>query len=145
MKKSKRGGMNFTTLTVAIILVSMFALSIVELTAGLANRYNVVFNDSYPNTFNKINQITNQTNQINAQVTGADTSSGTSTTDALFQQGQAAIGLSFQSLGLISALLTDSADALNLPSYLVGGILGMIIVILSLLALTILMRAFQKL
>jgi len=137
-------GMNFTTLTVAIIFMSMFALAIGAFMVDLSSNYQVPINQSYTNTYQKLNEITNITNEINAEVIG-DSSTSSTSSEALFQQGQSAVLLSFGGIGLIGAILQDGAEVIGLPYWFIGGILAIIIVILSFLLFGVFTRAFQKL
>jgi hypothetical protein len=137
-------GMTFSSLGLAIIAVSMFALAMTGLMVDLSSKYGVPVNQSYPETYNKMQQILNDTNQIGEAVTGDAETSALSQSDALLQQGGAAIKTSFGGISLIGAMLRDVSNFIGLPTWFVGGVIAMIIVVLGWLGIAILNRLFFK-
>lgn len=137
-------GMNFTSLVIGVIIVSMLALGLGSFMADLSSTYGVPMNQTYVNTYAKLNEISNITNNINDQVISDSTSTG-DVAETLLSQGGASIKLSLSGIGLIGAMLQDASGELGLPSWFVGGILGIIIVSLAFLAITVLTKAFKSL
>lgn len=140
---NKVGGMNFTSLSIGILILSMFAIALGGFLVDLGTTYGIQVNESYTNTYAKIGEISNITNQINQQVIGDDATSST-TSEALFQQGQSAVIISFKAIGLIGAVLQDAGTLIGLPYWFVGGILAIILVILGFLAIAIITKQFIK-
>lgn len=137
-------GLNFTTLTISIIVVSMFALAIGSFMVDIGSRYGVSVNQSYTHTYDKMQKISNISNQVSQQVIG-DEATSSSQGEALFQQGQSAMMLSFRGTELIGAMGQDATEEIGIPWWFTGGVIAIIIVILGFLLFGVLLRAFQKL
>jgi len=144
LKNNKRGSVNFTSFAVGIIAMSMLALAASTFMIDLSTFYGVPINSqAYPETYNKLNEMLNVSNQIGIGVTGDTTSTG-STSDALLQQGTSAVKIAFSTIGVFKALLIDSTNALGLPWWFGAGVVAMILVILGLLAIAIITKQFIR-
>lgn len=138
-------GMNFTSWIVGIIVVSMVFIGFGSFMGDLGRNYGVEVNQSQFETFNKLDEIINTTAEIHGEVIGEETSTG-DVSDNLITQGLSAIKFAMTGgIGLVRAMLLDASNWLGIPSWFVSGILAIIIIILSLVALTILTRAFKNL
>ncbi len=136
-------GVNFTSLAIAVILLSMIALGLSGFLADMSDTYEVEINQSYSNTFDKLEEISNQTNELSNNLVASGATSGDIDT-ALFQQAQGSVLLSFAGIGLIQAMLLDASNDLGLPSWVVGGTVAIIIVMLAFLAFSALPRLFAR-
>jgi len=144
LKKDKKASMNFTSFAVGIIAMSMLALAASTFMIDLSTFYGVPINSAaYPETYNKLNEMLNASNEIAAGVTGDTTSTG-STSDSLLQQGASAVKIAFSTIGVFKALLIDSTAVLGLPWWFSAGVVAMILVILGLLAIAIITKQFIR-
>lgn len=138
-------GMNFTNLTIAMLIVvafsSMFGLLIGELT----ETYNVPINSNFTATYSKIDYMLEQTKQLNSEVQGQQTPSTTSILDTLYNQGLSSIIIGFTSISLLITMLSDISTTLTIPDYIIGIIIAMVIVSLGYLALSAYFKSFFKL
>lgn len=136
---------NFTTLIVGVIIVGMFALGITTFMGDLATTYGLPYNDSSLETFKTVQEMDNLSQQINNEVFNDETSSTVDFVESLASQGGATMKMSFKSVELIKSMLQDASSYIGIPAWLVGGILAIIVVILSFLAISVLTKSFQKL
>lgn len=138
------GEVTFTSLGIAVIMVSMVVLGYTAWVTELSVNYGIPVNMSLPNTANKLLEITNLTNEINNQVVNDDTTAGDPLA-SFASQGATAVKISLSGVSLVRAMLLDSSEYLGVPSWFVTSLIAILLLILGLLALTVLMRAFQKL
>ncbi len=137
--------MNFTSLLVAIVIVSLTALSMGDLWIGLSNNYGVEANTTYLKTYSVLVNITNTTDEIASGFIGDETSVG-SIIDSLTSQGYNVIKIAFvDGFALIRAMLQDASYHLGIPARFVGGIIAIIMIVLVLLGFTIIIKAFKRL
>ena len=135
---------NFTSLTVGVILVAMLGLGMISFMTHVTGEVGVVANTTPMRSFVKMQEISNISQNINYQVTSDETSIG-AVLDNLASQGVSSIKIGMMSIGLLKDILLDLSEYMGLPYWFVGCLIAIILVILSYLAITILMRAFQQL
>lgn len=136
--------MNFTTFLTAVILLTMFATTYSVVLADVSTTYNISTNTSFTNPYSNINTLINKTQQINNQVQGEGSQEGDIETSFL-KIGFSTIAIVYSSITLVIAMLTDLGSVMGLPSYMIGGIIAILIVILGLYAVTIFYKSFNQL
>ena len=137
-------GVNFTSFTLAIIMVSLCAVGFGAFMVDLGATYGVPIDPAYSNTYDKTNEILNKSNQITQTVSG-NIATTDSISDIWVLQGTSAIQLGLQGTSLIKAMLLDAANIIGLPYWFIGGVLAMILVVLGYLAISALSRQFIQL
>lgn len=139
-------GMNFTSFTIALLFLVVFAIFFGTYVGGLEGMYNTGNLDTEQGaTYAKLSEVANLTAQIGDSVGEGDSTS--EDFDAkVYKKGFSSMKLVyFTGPSLIYSMFADFSIKLGLPPWVLGFVMGLIISILAYLALSIFIKAFFKL
>lgn len=143
---TKRGQMNFTSIGLALLFISIFAIFLSTFMGGMLNLFpSADLNVSTSNTYARLSAMSNLTQQLAGDV--GETSTTEEDFDVkVYKSGFAAIKLLFYDSPLmITGLLSDFTTELGIPSWVVGFAVACIIFPLAILLFNVFTRSFIRL
>lgn len=143
---TSRGQMNFTSVGMALLFISVFAIFLGTFMGGMLNLYPTAdLNVSQSSTFGRLSAMANLTDQLAGDV--GDTSTTEEDFDVkVYKSGFAAIKLLFYDSPLmVQGLLSDFTSELGIPSWVVGFAIACMILPLTILLFNVFTRSFIRL
>lgn len=143
---TRRGQMNFTSIGLALLFISVFAIFLGTFMGGLLNLYpNADLNVTQSATFGRLSEMANLSQQLAGDV--GETSTTEEDFDVkVYKSGFAAIKLLFYDSPLmITGLLSDFTSELGIPSWVVGFAVACVIFPLAILLFNVFTRSFIRL
>lgn len=128
-------------IVIGVILFSMIVVGMTVPAANLATNYDVGYNSSYQDTYNKVNTIsgfTNSTYKAFEESKVEETTFGVSKVQAAF----GAVGLIFKIPGIVYDILSNLSIDLQLPIWFVGGMFTIIILMLMFILVSVFIQRF---
>lgn len=142
----RRGQMNFTSIGLALLFISVFAIFLGTFMGGMLNLFPTADLDpSESATFGRLSEMANLSQQLAGDV--GETSTTEEDFDVkVYKSGFAAIKLLFYDSPLmITGLLSDFTAELGIPSWVVGFAVACVIFPLAILLFNVFTRSFIRL
>ena len=119
-----------STFLIGVVMFSLFVGAFAIPYAELGKNYNVNIDDSFNETYNKIQAIENTSNIVGGDIE----SENPGALDAFFLAGRTILSAPktvFQSLGIVTVLLKEIQRDLGIPSIFIGAALTIITIAIS--------------
>lgn len=132
--------MELKSVIIGIVLVSMIVLGFSAFMGDIKKNYDLTIDDSgFTNTYNKLDQMNNQTSDMQNLIEGSNIESE----NAIYTMSKgawSAMKMTFESFQIFGAMVNDFANTIGLPVWVVTGIMTIFIVTLVFIIISAIFR-----
>lgn len=129
------------SILISLIVFSMAIAGMGMIVADFNTSYNVTIDTGWEDTYNLLDNVTENTGVIKNQTAGSEIETATAF-ESLSQGGLASLKLFYNSGAYFSSIINNMALEYGVPAWVVEGLLAIIILTISMIILSAIFRFF---